>query len=227
MARPAPFSFSSLDTFNNCPKQYYHKYVLRDVKEERSIQMIEGEDVHKVFENYINDPAANPLPEHLIHHQPKLDAMLARDGIFWCEERVGLDKRLQPCRWDDPDILWRGIIDYRLVHRTDNSAMLVDYKTGKPHQKWVQLGMFAIHTFAAFPKVNLINAQFYWTKTMETTKKVWSRADIESIWALFTGDLRQYRDAWKNDIWQERPSGLCRGWCPVKTCQHWQPKRER
>lgn len=225
MARPAPFSFSSLDTFNNCPSQYYHKYVLKDVKEERSIQMIEGENVHKAFESYINDPEVNPLPEQLKQHQPKLDNLLSRDGIFWCEERVGLDKKLQPCRWDDPDILWRGIIDFRLVHNTERSALLADYKTGKPHQKWVQLGMFAIHTFALFPSVDLINAQFYWTKTMDTTKKVWSRADIESIWALFTGDLMQYKNAWKTNVWQERPSGLCRGWCPVKTCQHWQPRR--
>ena len=221
--KPKPFSFSSLDTFKNCPKQYRHKYVLRDVKEERSVQMIEGENVHLAFQKRVED--GTPLPLHLHAHEPKMAALLAKDGIFWCEEKIALNKRREMCRWDDPDIWWRGIIDFRLVDRDERSATLVDYKTGRPHEKWVQLAMFALHTFIAFPKVDIVNAQFYWTQTAKTTKKVWGRTDMDELWMMFVGDLRQYVQAFKTDTWQERPSGLCRGWCPVTDCQHWQPKR--
>ena len=224
--KPLPFTFSSLDTFRNCPSQYHHKYVLKDVTEVQSPQAAYGDDVHQLFQAYIEAGGETPLRPDLKPHQAKLDQLLAKDGIFWCEEKVAFDKRLQPCRYDDPDRLWRGKADFRLVDRAEQSATLVDYKTGKKHDKWAQLAIYALHTFALFPKVNLINAQFYWTKDCTTTKKVWGRDDIEGLWLMFAGDLAQYKQAFKTDTWQERPSGLCRGWCPVTTCQHWQPKRE-
>lgn len=227
MAKPAPFTFSSLETFINCGKQYYHKYVLKDVKDEPGPAQIYGTNTHEHFENYINSLGKYELPEDLLTHKEKLDQLLAKDGVFWCEEEVALGKDLKPCRYDDADRLWRGKIDFRLVDRDEHSATLVDFKTGKQRIKWPQLGIYALHTFAAFPNVEIINAQFYWTQLRETTKKVWGRGDIEQIWLMFLGDLRQYKEAWKTDTWQERPSGLCNGWCPVKTCQHWKPRRER
>lgn len=104
-------------------------------------------------------------------------------------------------------------------------ARLVTHNTGKPHDKWKQLGMFAIHTFLQFPTVDLVNAQFYWTKTATATKKVWSREDVPHLWSMFLPDLKQYAQAFKTDTWQERPSGLCNGWCSVTQCPHWRPKR--
>lgn len=226
--KPLPFTYSGLETFVNCPKQFYHKYVLKDVKDEPGAAQIYGTDVHAHFENYMNASGAYELPGHIIKHKVKLDSLLEKDGIFWCEEKVALGKDLQPCRYDDPDRLWRGNIDFRLVDRVERSATLVDYKTGKQRIKWPQLAIYAIHTFAQFPKVEIINAQFYWTQLepdVATTKKVWGRAEVGDLWKLFLGDLRQYKEAFKTETWQERPSGLCYGWCPVKSCQHWKPKR--
>ena len=223
---PLPFTYSSLETFINCPKQFHHKYVLKDVVEEQGVAAAYGDMAHGHFENYITASGDYALPDDLVDHKPKLNSLINRPGIFWAEEKVALDKKLQPARYDDPNRLWRGKIDFRLVDRESGSALLTDYKTGKKHEKWGQLGIYAIHTFAMFPNVNLINAQFYWTKDKTTTKKVWGRGDIEGIWAMFVGDLQQYKQAFKTDTWQERPSGLCRGWCPVKTCRHWQPKRD-
>lgn len=225
MAKPLPFTFSSLETFINCPLMFYHKYVVKDVKDEPGEAAIYGTNVHAHFENYMNASGGYALPKDIVGHKPKLDQLLAKDGIFWCEEKVALGKDLQPCRYDDPDRLWRGNIDFRLVDRDEQSATLVDYKTGKQRIKWPQLGLYALHTFAAFPNINLVNAQFYWTQFSETTKKVWSRDDTREIWLMFVGDLKQYKEAFKTDTWQPRPSGLCRGWCAVKTCRHWSPRR--
>jgi hypothetical protein len=224
MAKPRPFSFSSLSTFANCPEQFHHRYVLKDLPPEvETKEQVYGTDTHLHFQHRLEN--STPLPEHLKAHEAKMQQMLGQDGIFWCEEKVGLSKRLQPCRWEDPDILWRGIIDWRLVDAASQTATLVDFKTGKVKPKWDQLAMFAIHTFAHFPNVELVNAQFYWTQTGETSKKVWSRAEVNELWLMFAGDLKQYIEAFKTDVWQMRPSGLCRGWCPVKTCIHWKPKR--
>jgi hypothetical protein len=40
-------------------------------------------------------------------------------------------------------------------------------------------------------------------------------------------DIKQYQQAFVQDVWQARQSGLCHGWCPVTTCEYWKPKRMR
>lgn len=228
MAKILPWSFSALDTFSSCPRQYFHKYVLKDVPKDTSPEIVWGNYVHKAFEDRqatnVELPADLQEHEKFMEHLDKL-----KDGIFYDTERkISLDINGKPVNEFFGDhIWWRGVIDWRCINEPEKRATLVDYKAGKPHDKWKQLGMFAIHTFLQFPTVDLVNAQFYWTKTATATKKVWSREDVPHLWSMFLPDLKQYAQAFKTDTWQERPSGLCNGWCPVTKCPHWRPKRVR
>lgn len=224
--KPLPWTPSSLDTFRNCGLQFYHKYVAKDLpREPQTPQQIYGDRVHKAFEDRLNEE--KPLPADLTDHEPFLARLEARAGIHWCEEPVALRKDLTPCRFEDEDRWWRGKIDFRKVDAEDPRATLVDYKTGKPHDKWEQLAQYAIHTFQLFPNVEIVDAKFYWTQTMSVTRRVWSRAEMPELWDMVLPDLKQMALAFKSDTWQERPSGLCHGFCPVKDCQHWRPARRR
>lgn len=221
-----PITPSSLDCFVTCGLQYYHKYVAKDLPQEPPTpQQAYGDRVHKAFEHRLDDE--KPLPPDLVQHEPFLARLEARAGVHWCEAEVALGKDLAPTRYDDPNRFWRGKIDFRKVDRDDPRAVIVDYKTGKPFDKWTQLGQYALHTFAQFPKVNLVDARFYWTQTATVTRKVWGREDISAIWALITPDLKQYTLAHKSDVWQARPSGLCYGYCSFKSCDHWHPPRRK
>jgi hypothetical protein len=106
-------------------------------------------------------------------------------------------------------------------------ARLVDYKTGKKREKWEQLAMNAVHVFASYPFVDLIDARYYWTVDQTESRKVWHRSEVPMLWDMVLGDLRQYAEAFKSETWQPRPSGLCNGWCPVTSCSHWKPKRNK
>lgn len=227
--KPLPWSPSALDTFVNCPRQYQAKYVLKNVKEERSEQQVWGEHVHKCFEE--RQSLGKPLPESLEMHEDYMVLLEGKPGMHYTELKIAFTKppEIQPCSWDwrREDIWCRGVIDYLKVDVEDGMATIVDYKTGKPHTKYRQLSLYALHTFGNYPAVNLINAQFYWTQTGAATKKVWSREDIPGLWADMVGDLKQYKEAFKTDTWQARQSGLCNGWCPVKDCEHWKPRRQR
>jgi hypothetical protein len=153
----------------------------------------------------------------------KLDA---KPGILWTELKINLDRHARPINDAFDQLIWfRGGIDWLKVEAPN--ACVVDYKTGKKHEKWKQLAMYAIWTFLMFPDVDLVDARFYWTTDMTEGRKVWSRADIPELWAYFLGDLRQYVEAFKAEVWQPRPSGLCKpnragtfAGCPVITCQH-------
>lgn len=224
--KPQPLTPSSLDTFKNCGLQFYHKYVAKDLPPEpQTPEQAYGDRVHKAFEDRLGED--KPLPADLAHHEAFLARLAARPGVFWVEEKVALGKDLQPCRYDDENRFWRGKIDFRCVDAQDPRAVIVDYKTGKPHNKWDQLSQYAIHTFALFPKINIVDAKFYWTQTGTVTRKVWGRDEVPQLWAELTPDLKQLALAYKSDTWQPRPSGLCKGWCPVKTCEHWEPPRRK
>jgi hypothetical protein len=220
---PQPWSPTTLSEFVTCPEMYHHRRVLKDVEEAPSLEQTEGKRVHKAFELRQIAPAANPLPADLVTHEPYMQRLEAKPGVFWTEQRAGIDRKLRPCSWEQQDIWYRSVIDYLKVE--DQHAFITDYKTGKPHAKKEQLASYALYVFLAHPDVELVNAQYYWTKTQTVTKFVWSRAEMDMLWGYFTGDLKQWMTAFKTDTWQTRPSGLCYGWCPVKTCSFWKPKK--
>jgi hypothetical protein len=220
---PLPWSFTSLDTFTNCPRQYHAKYVLKTIKEPATEAMLWGTAVHKHFED--RQAVNTPLPVDLKHHEPYMVQLEEKPGVAFTEQKIALGTDLKPCNFFYRTPWYRGVIDYTKVH--EESALIVDYKTGKPHQKFRQLMTFAIHTFAMYPDVKLVNAQFYWTQDRSVTKKVWGRADIAGMWKTLLPDLRQYKEAFATDTWQPRQSGLCNGWCPVTDCEFWKPKRSK
>ena len=123
--------------------------------------------------------------------------------------------------FDAPDVWWRGIIDY--VKRDGPDAVIVDYKTGKPHQKFGQLKLFALYLFAKHPEITQVQVLYYWTKTQTMTGALYTREMVGALWQEFVPNLKQYVEAFRTDTWQPRPSGLC-GWCPVKLCEHWRPR---
>lgn len=220
--KPLPWSHSSLSDFVNCPKQFYHKRVVKDVVDVQGPAQIWGVNVHKAFED--RQSVKTPLPLDLQMHEPYMQKLERWEGHFFTEQKIALDKRGQPISdFFAKDVWYRGVVDYtKLVGST---ARIVDYKTGKKKEKWEQLMMNAIHCFISHPEIEVVDARFYWTTDMTESRKVWGRNEMDALWGNFLGDLRQYAEAFKSEVWQPRTSGLCHGWCPVKTCSHWKPKR--
>ena len=223
MPTPLPWSFTSLEDFVNCPRAFYEKRVIKSVKEEESEAMLWGNRVHKAFENYIKND--DMLPKELQHHEKFLRSLADRGGKIATERKIALSKKAQPCGFFDRDVWFRGVIDLSII--SEGEALLVDYKTGKPHSKFKQLKLFALHTFAEYPHVQSVKVKFYWTKTEMTTGDEYHREQIREIWSEFIPDLGQYAQAFKTDTWQPRQSGLCHGWCPVTSCEFWKPKRNK
>lgn len=226
MTNPLPWSTTAIDDFANCPWAYREKRVLKKVREVKGEPQIWGDYVHKSFE--MRQGAQQPLPLDLMGHKPFMEKLDKIPGLVpFVEQKIALNKKLQPCEFFDPDVWYRGVMDWQKHDMPQKFVSVVDYKTGKPHKKWRQLYIYALHTFIAHPSVELVDVRFYWTRDCSETRKVMGRADIEMMWGEFMGDLRQYKDAFKSDVWQKRPGGLCNGWCPVTDCEHWKPKRSR
>jgi hypothetical protein len=215
---PLPWSYSALDTFKTCPRQYHWRYVLKN-KEARSPQILWGEEVHKHFED--RQAVGKPLPDNLKDHEPFMQALEALPGNHNTEQKIALDVSRKPCNFFANDVWFRGVIDYIKIDLNNEAskATVVDYKTGKQHRKFDQLQLFALHTFALYTNVQIVEACFYWTQTKETTPMFYRRDDMKNLWRAFVPDLMQYAEAFETDIWQARKSGLCKAWCPVLECE--------
>jgi hypothetical protein len=219
--KPLPWSHTSLDDFVNCPHSFYRKRVTKEFKEGESEQMIWGRRVHEAFELRQRDGVR--LPEELEGHEEFMQSLLERPGTFCTERKIALDKSTRPCGFFDKDVWFRGVIDYTKIE--GDIALIYDYKTGKPHSKFKQLKLFALHTFAEHPDINTCQVWYYWTQTRTVTGEIYHRSHTAKLWAEFLPDLKQYVQSFKSDTWQKRPSGLCNGWCPVTDCEFWKPKR--
>jgi len=222
--KPLAWSYTSLEDYENCPRAFHAKRVLKKYKEERSVQMIWGERVHTDFE--LRQSEGKELPLDLEEHEDLMKVLEEMPGEMFVEQRIALNTQRQPCDFfSKTETVWmRGVIDWMKVHK--DRARIVDYKTGKPHKKFKQLKLFALHTFIAFPKVERAKVEFYWTKTGEATGEVYHRDQMKDLWGEFVPTLRQYVESFKHDLWQPRQSGLCNGWCPVTDCEFWKPKRK-
>lgn len=230
--KPRAWSFTALEQAKNCLRQFHEVRVLKNYPYEAdSAEAKWGRYVHKAFEN--RQAVRQELPLDLAQHEPFMKRMEAWDGFFFTEQECALDRKLKPCSsqaWDT--VWWRGVIDYTKLEYLARRARIVDYKTGKRKKLEGQLAQNALWTFAMYPDIEIVDAFFYWTTDAHLgegacDRFVYSRDQIPKLWSSFIPDLNMLKDAYETENWKAKPSGLCHGWCPVTTCEHWKPKKEK
>ena len=214
MATPRPWSFTSLDCFVTCPRQYHEKYVLKSVPYVETEAQAEGTRAHKAFEDRLGTGV--PLPAKYAEHEPYMRAIEARGGAITTERKVALNRSLEPCAYFAKDVWWRGVID---VHQRcdDNTHYISDYKTGRKKPKPRQLQEFAIYAIASGAEV--VQAEFYWTQDKTRTPLTFPASHFGHLLQSHVPDLKLYVDAYKYDQWLPKHNPLCRNYCEVVGCE--------
>lgn len=214
--KPLPWSHSALEQFKNCPRSYHAHRVIKSIPYVEGPEAKYGNEVHKAFENRLR--YGTPLPGDLHSHELYLSRLLQLPGHGEAEQEIALNRKAQPCGYWDPDVWYRGKVDYLKIN--GDMARVYDWKTGKPHQKLLQLYEYILWTFLKHPEVTRCYAEFYWTKTpANPTGITMGRERIGEIWQMLMPDLKQMLEAFQSDIWQPRQSGLCKRHCDVTSCE--------
>lgn len=219
---PFPWSISALDKFVTCPKAYHEIRVVKRIVEPEGEAAAWGNRVHKDIEDDLK--GTRPLAPEMAQFRQYVDTIKGRPGTMLVEQNMALNRSLQPVTWFAKDVWVRGKAD--VVHLNGNTAVGLDHKTGK-RKTTRQMALMALLTFYHHPQIERVRTLFCWLKTNEFDKDEFKREEIPSLWQRFVPDLNQYRKAFHTDTWQPRQSGLCHGWCPVKDCEYWRPKRVR
>jgi hypothetical protein len=217
--KPA-WSFSSLKGFLTCAKQYYHLRVAKDYVSGPTTATTYGVEFHTACENYVRD--GTELEARFAHVKPVLDALRKISGEKLCELKMALNKTLEPCAFFDKECFLRGIADLIILKREKGVAYYVDYKTGKSsaYADAGQLEIMAMMIFATFPEIKKVKGMLLFVVPGHRVEEVYLRKDRKVLWANWLGKYSQLQAAHKTGIWNARPSGLCRQYCPVTECAH-------
>lgn len=224
------WSYSSIKTFDQCPKKYFHLKVAKDVQDTPGPEADYGTQAHEVAEHYIKH--GTPIPEKFKVMQPVVYALAKFPGEKHTELRLGVERfwdgdkwSFLPCGFFDKTVWWRGIVDLLIID--GETAHMIDYKTGKnaKYADMKQLDLMAGAIFVRYPEVQKIKSGLAYVVSNEFPKKTHRREHTSDYLSVFDPQLEQLEAALDNGIFNAKSGPLC-GWCPVgDKCEHWRPRR--
>jgi len=179
-----------------------------------------GTEFHKACEDYIDKDKS--LPKKFGFIEPTLNALNNKRGVKICEKKLGLTADLEPCDFFDKKVWFRGIADLIIVDVLAGVAWVIDYKTGRS-SKYAdkgQLELMALSVFKHYPEVTKIKAGLLFVVAGSLIKETYE-IDSESIlWEKWLAKYANMKIAFDTEVWNPRPSGLCKRHCPVMECPH-------
>lgn len=216
------WSYSKLNAFETCARRFYLTTVTKQVYEPQTAATLWGNQVHKALELRVGKGQA--LPDTMKQFEPVAASIAAKRDTgakIEVEQKLALNGKLQPTTWFGKDVWVRGITDVTITK--GDTAVVLDYKTGKPTPDSAQLRLTAAMTFAHKPYVNTVVNSFLWLKTGDKpTTEIIKRDQLHEIWQEFAPRVRRMEIAHEEEKFPPKPSGLCRKWCPVgkALCEH-------
>jgi len=218
--KPLSWSYSSIKLFEQCPKKYYHLRVIKDVKEPETEAMNYGTQFHEAAEFYIKED--RPLPPQFNYAKSALDSLKQMKGEKICEYEMGLTENLEPCGFHVPETWWRGIADLIVINHETGEARVLDYKTGRSakYADTGQLELMALAVFKHFPHVKKVKAGLLFVVANAFIKDSYGADDQDRLWLKWLREYNRMKSAYTHDVWNPKPSGLCKKHCLVLDCAH-------
>lgn len=176
-----------------------------------------GNDVHRALEKAVKGDEG--LGHKYAQYQPLVTRIRSASGEKQTEYKFGLTSSFKPTTFFANDVWVRGVIDLAILR--SKSAIVLDYKTGKPKTDDDQLSLFAAVSFARFPNIEEVHTGYAWLGHNKLVTSVYKREESPLIWQGFVGRVKRMEHAAMSGDFPPKPSGLCREWCPVgkKNCE--------
>ena len=206
-------SYSAIKLFENCPYRYFRQRIVKDVEDEGGEASKYGERIHKMLEDRLKDEAT--LPEEAAGYEDLCQAVeaMSSNGELLIEAELVLTENLEPTGWWEPDAWLRSKLDVLVID--GDLAVVMDWKTGRRRVDQFQMELFAAQVFKHYPDIKKVRTSLVWLKTQEMDTKTYSRKDANAIWADVMTRIKRIYDAYDNEVWPAKPSGLCR-FCPAR-----------
>lgn len=209
------WSFSALERFNNCPKQYWHISVQKDVKDEDSSFSADGQLIHSAL--YRRVVRGDKLPLNLRYLEGVAARFVGLPGDTSGELKFAMSRDFRPVDYFNNRVYVRVVVD--LLNVRDDTAIVVDWKTGKVKPGFTQLELTAGVLATHLPEIKTFKLAYVWLKDTKITSETISRDDLNKTWNEILPKVNKIEQAIKTTEFPARPSGLC-AYCPVRSCPH-------
>jgi len=206
-------SFSAIKLYENCSKRYYHQRVTKEVQDTGGEASKYGERIHEFLEQRLVNNTPLPVEAEKYEVICKTVENMARGGELHAERQLTLTENLTPTSWFADDAWLRSILDVLILK--GDTAVVVDWKTGKRRPDFTQLEMFALQVWKHFPEVVTIKTSFVWLKDMAMDSEEFSREQSDEMWSNLLSRINRIYQSAEHENWPAKPSGLCR-FCPAK-----------
>lgn len=214
--KPFTWSYSRLKNYEACPAKHYAVDIVKSAKEDDSEQLQWGNAVHDALAKRCAD--GKPLPKGMERYETWAERIVTPGSNILVENSMALTRDFAPCGYFDAGVWFRAKVD--LIKISGRVALIVDWKTGKIVEDSVQLALSAACVFAKFPELQAVRSEFVWLKENATTHEVFKPGDMPGLWKSLWPRIEALEHAHNTTTYQAKPGGLCRSWCPVKSCPH-------
>ena len=164
MSRPFAWSYSALNSFETCPRQYHEMRVKKAWPDPPGEAQQFGQIVHKHLEHRIDRGQA--LPPFIQHLEPIVQKLETTKGYLQAEYKYALNAEFQPVEFFAKDAWVRAVGDVVKVH--EDRAFALDWKTGKYRDGDDQLKLQSNVMFCQYPHVQTIGVVYAWVKERRT-----------------------------------------------------------
>lgn len=215
--RPFTWSYSRLKNFEACPKKHYEVDIIKRVTEAESEQLRWGNRVHDAFAKRLGEQRA-ALPKGMERFEHWADKLVTPPGNIFVENKLALTRDFAACGFFDDGVWFRAVGD--AIKINGSVALIVDWKTGKIVEDSVQLALSAACVFAKYPEVKKVRSRFVWLKENAKTDQDFVPEDMPGLWKALWPRIEALEHAHNTTSYPALPGGLCRNWCPVRSCPH-------
>ena len=218
-------SFSRLDVYLQCPKQFEAKFISKTYPDESTNPaLVKGQEIHKQLENYtlfklgkLND---EPKLTSAAKNATKIiDKITTSYQVVQPELELAINDKWERCGWFDSDVYYRAKIDL-IAHNNGDELTVIDHKTGKVRHyeegPYAQLNLTSAMLFSVMPEVNKINCAYLFVEHKVTSKVEFTRDKYKVLKAPF--DL-VHKMVNSDTKFEPTPNKYCR-FCKVNDCPY-------
>lgn len=197
------WSYSRWSDYDKCPRLAKYKHVDK-LQEPENDAMIGGKEAHDEVAAYIRGDHPGPVRgwkyfKALFDQLRELRALVEQQWGFTKEWRTTTS-------WFGNSTWFRSVLDACVVY-DDNTADVVDHKTGKPYPTHAQQAeLYAVSVFIRYAQVQRVTVRFWYLDSGEESIFRFARTDMQDIIDRWT---KRTRPMLNDEIMAPKPGHHC------------------
>lgn len=214
MAALTAWSYSRWAAWERCPMAFKAQFLDKSVPMPSSQALDRGRVVHADLAKWFMSDQPVPLPAEGAKFQRLLNqlATLKTSAHIETEQQWGFNSRWQPTTWFGNDTWLRVILDVNVVY-ADDTADVIDYKTGKPYDdNRDQMELFALAVMSRYPAVHQVATRLWYLDTGDEVPDCFTANDVPRLRAKWEERAAQM---FADQEFPAKPNDKCK-FCPLR-----------